>query len=41
MLTRLKANNPRPTDGDIKSQSLLIAREFPVLVGAYLQRSSR
>ena len=38
MLTRLKANNPRPTDGDIKSQSLLIAGEFPVLVGAYLQR---
>jgi hypothetical protein len=38
MLTRLKANNPRPTDGDIKSQSLLIAGEFPVVVGAYLQR---
>ena len=38
MLTRLKANNPRPTDGDIKSQSLLIAGEFPVLVGSYLQR---
>jgi iron(III) transport system substrate-binding protein len=38
MLTRLKANNPRPTDGDIKSNALLIAGEFPILVGAYLQR---
>jgi iron(III) transport system substrate-binding protein len=38
MLRRLKANNPRPTDGDIKSQTLLIAGEFPVLIGAYLQR---
>jgi iron(III) transport system substrate-binding protein len=38
MLTRLKANNPRPTDGDIKSNALLIAGEFPVLVGSYLQR---
>lgn len=38
MLTRLKANNPRPTDGDTKSQGLLVAGEFPVLVGAYLQR---
>jgi ABC-type Fe3+ transport system substrate-binding protein len=38
MLTRLKGNNPRPTDGDIKSNALLIAGEFPVLVGAYLQR---
>ena len=38
MLSRLKANNPRPTDGDVKSQALLIAGEFPVLVGAYLQR---
>ena len=38
MLTRLKANNPRPTDGDIKSNALLIAGEFPVLIGAYLQR---
>ena len=39
MLTRLKANNPRPTDGDTKSQGLLVAGEFPVLIGAYLQRS--
>jgi len=38
MLKRLKENNPRPTDGDTKSQGLLIAGEFPVLVGAYLQR---
>ena len=38
MLSRLKANNPRPTDGDTKSQGLLVAGEFPVLVGAYLQR---
>jgi iron(III) transport system substrate-binding protein len=38
MLTRLKANNPRPTDGDTKSQGLLVAGEFPVLIGAYLQR---
>jgi iron(III) transport system substrate-binding protein len=38
MLGRLKANNPRPTDGDTKSQGLLVAGEFPVLVGAYLQR---
>ena len=38
MLQRLKTNNPRPTDGDIKSNDLLIAGEFPVLVGAYLQR---
>jgi iron(III) transport system substrate-binding protein len=38
MLKRLKENNPRPTDGDIKSQGLLVAGEFPVLVGAYLQR---
>jgi iron(III) transport system substrate-binding protein len=39
MLKRLKENNPRPTDGDTKSQGLLVAGEFPVLVGAYLQRS--
>ena len=38
MLHRLKANTPRPTDGDTKSQGLLVAGEFPVLVGAYLQR---
>jgi iron(III) transport system substrate-binding protein len=38
MLHRLKANNPRPTDGDTKSQGLLVAGEFPVLIGAYLQR---
>jgi iron(III) transport system substrate-binding protein len=38
MLKRLKENNPRPTDGDTKSQGLLVAGEFPVLVGAYLQR---
>jgi iron(III) transport system substrate-binding protein len=38
MLKRLKANNPQPTDGDTKSQGLLVAGEFPVLVGAYLQR---
>ena len=38
MLNRLRANNPRPTDGDVKSQGLLIAGEFPVLIGAYLQR---
>jgi iron(III) transport system substrate-binding protein len=39
MLKRLKDNNPRPTDGDTKSQGLLVAGEFPVLIGAYLQRS--
>jgi iron(III) transport system substrate-binding protein len=38
MLRRLKANEPRPTDGDVKSNALLVAGEFPVLVGAYLQR---
>jgi iron(III) transport system substrate-binding protein len=38
MLKRLKDNNPRPTDGDTKSQGLLVAGEFPVLIGAYLQR---
>lgn len=38
MLTRLKENNPRPTNGDTASQTLLVAGEFPVLVGAYLQR---
>ena len=38
LLQRLKANEPRPTDGDTKSQGLLVAGEFPVLVGAYLQR---
>ena len=38
LLKRLKENNPRPTDGDTKSQGLLVAGEFPVLVGAYLQR---
>jgi iron(III) transport system substrate-binding protein len=38
MLERLKDNNPRPTDGDTKSQGLLVAGEFPVLIGAYLQR---
>jgi len=38
MLEKLKANNPRPPDGDTKSQGLLVAGEFPVLVGAYLQR---
>jgi iron(III) transport system substrate-binding protein len=38
MLQRLKANSPRPTDGDTKSQGLLVAGEFPVLIGAYLQR---
>jgi len=39
LMKRLKENNPRPTDGDTKSQGLLIAGEFPVLIGAYLQRS--
>ncbi len=39
MLRRLRANtDPRPTDGDAKSNNLLIAGEFPVLIGAYLQR---
>ena len=39
MLHRLRANtDPRPTDGDAKSNNLLIAGEFPVLIGAYLQR---
>lgn len=38
MLTRLKNNQPQPTDGDTKSQALLVAGEFPVLIGAYLQR---
>ena len=38
LLSRLKANDPRPTDGDTKSQGLLVAGEFPVLIGAYLQR---
>jgi iron(III) transport system substrate-binding protein len=38
MLHRLKNNNPRPTDGDTKSQGLLVAGDFPVLLGAYLQR---
>ena len=38
MLQRLKGNEPRPTDGDVKSNALLVAGEFPVLIGAYLQR---
>jgi iron(III) transport system substrate-binding protein len=38
MLQRLKANEPRPSDGDVKSNALLVAGEFPVLIGAYLQR---
>ena len=38
MLQKIKENNPRPTNGDIQSNTLLAAGEFPVLVGAYLQR---
>ena len=38
LLSRLKNNDPRPTDGDTKSQTLLVAGEFPILIGAYLQR---
>jgi iron(III) transport system substrate-binding protein len=38
LLTKLKNNNLRPTTGDVKSEGLLVAGEFPILVGAYLQR---
>jgi ABC-type Fe3+ transport system substrate-binding protein len=38
LLTRLKDNDLRPTTGDTKSQELLVAGEFPILIGAYLQR---
>ncbi|MBV9892533.1 MAG: extracellular solute-binding protein [Chloroflexi bacterium] len=38
LLQRLAANDIRPTDGDTKSQTLLVGGEFPILVGAYLQR---
>jgi iron(III) transport system substrate-binding protein len=37
-LTKLKDNDLRPTTGDTKSQELLVAGEFPILIGAYLQR---
>jgi iron(III) transport system substrate-binding protein len=37
-LQKLQANDIRPTDGDTKSQTLLVGGEFPVLIGAYLQR---
>jgi iron(III) transport system substrate-binding protein len=38
LLTKLKDNDLRPTTGDTKSQELLVAGEFPILIGAYLQR---
>jgi iron(III) transport system substrate-binding protein len=38
LLQKLQANDIRPTDGDTKSQTLLVGGEFPVLIGAYLQR---
>jgi iron(III) transport system substrate-binding protein len=38
MLQKLQANDVRPTDGDTKSQTLLVGGEFPILIGAYLQR---
>jgi iron(III) transport system substrate-binding protein len=38
MLKRLKSNNPRPINGDIQANALLVAGEYSVLVGAYLQR---
>jgi iron(III) transport system substrate-binding protein len=37
-LQKLQANDIRPTDGDTKSQTLLVGGEFPILIGAYLQR---
>jgi iron(III) transport system substrate-binding protein len=39
LLQKFKENNPRPTNGDTASQNLLVAGEFPVLVGAYLHRA--
>jgi ABC-type Fe3+ transport system substrate-binding protein len=38
LLQKLQANDIRPTDGDTKSQTLLVGGEFPILIGAYLQR---
>jgi iron(III) transport system substrate-binding protein len=38
LLQQLQANDVRPTDGDTKSQALLVGGEFPILIGAYLQR---
>jgi iron(III) transport system substrate-binding protein len=37
-LSKLKANDPIHTSGDTKSQTLVAAGEYPVLIGAYLQR---
>ena len=37
-LSKLKENNPIHTSGDTKSQTLVAAGEYPVLIGAYLQR---
>jgi iron(III) transport system substrate-binding protein len=37
-LSKLKANDPIHTTGDTKSQTLVAAGEYPVLIGAYLQR---
>jgi iron(III) transport system substrate-binding protein len=36
-LQKLKANEPRFTRGDIAANKLLVAGEFPILLGSYLQ----
>ncbi|MFN0070312.1 MAG: ABC transporter substrate-binding protein [Chloroflexota bacterium] len=38
-LGKLKEQNPRLSRGDVDSNTLLVAGEFPLLVGAYLQNS--
>jgi iron(III) transport system substrate-binding protein len=37
-LRKLKDQNPQFSTGDTRSQTLMVAGEFPVLVGAYLHR---
>ncbi|HEX3246590.1 MAG TPA: extracellular solute-binding protein [Chloroflexota bacterium] len=38
-LSKMKEQNPRLTKGDAESNTLLVAGEYPILVGAYLHNS--
>jgi iron(III) transport system substrate-binding protein len=38
-LTRMKENNPRHVKGDADANTLLVAGEFPILIGAYLHNT--
>lgn len=40
-LRKIKDQNPRFTKGDTESNTLLVAGEFPVLVGSYLQNVAK